>query len=38
MTTRSTAERLNVTSTAVCRLAQQGESIAKSKGIELTIE
>jgi len=35
MTTIRTAERLNVTSTAVCRLAKQGKNIAKDKGIEL---
>ncbi len=38
MTTLSTAEKLNVTSTAVCRLAREGKSIAKNKGIELLID
>ena len=37
MTTRSTAERLNVTSTAVCRLARLGKSVAEKKGIMLLI-
>jgi len=37
MTTLSTAKRLNVTSAAVCRLARQGEKIAKNKGIELFV-
>jgi chromosomal replication initiation ATPase DnaA len=37
MTTLSTAERLNVTSTAVCRLAKLGKKIAKNEGIELSI-
>ena len=37
MTTLSTAEKINVTSTAVCRLARQGKSIAYNKGIELLL-
>jgi len=37
MTTLSTAERLNVTSTAVCRLARLGKSVAEKKGIMLLI-
>jgi hypothetical protein len=37
MKTISTAERLNVTSTAVCRLAKLGEKIAKSKGMEFPV-
>jgi chromosomal replication initiation ATPase DnaA len=37
MKTISTAERLNVTSTAVCRLAKLGEKIAKIKGMEISI-
>ena len=37
MTTLSTAERLNVTSTAVCRMAKRGEKISKIKGIELPV-
>jgi chromosomal replication initiation ATPase DnaA len=38
MKTISTAERLNVTSTAVCRLARLGKNIAKNKNIELLID
>ena len=37
MTTLSTAERLNVTSTAVCRLAKLGKSVAEKNGIGLPI-
>jgi chromosomal replication initiation ATPase DnaA len=37
MKTINTAERLNVTSTAVCRLARQGKRIAENRGIELPI-
>jgi len=37
MTTLSTAARLNVTSTAVCRLAKLGKSVAEKKGIVLSI-
>lgn len=37
MTTLSTAAILNVTSTAVCRLARLGKYVAEKKGIELPI-
>jgi len=37
MTTLSTAERLNVTSTAVCRLAKLGEKITKNGGIKFPV-
>jgi len=37
MTTKSTAERLKVTSTAVCRLARLGKSVAGNKGIVLPV-
>ena len=37
MTTLSTAERLNLTSTAVCRLAKLGEKIAKNEGMKFPV-
>jgi len=37
MTTLSTAARLNVTSTAVCRLARLGKSVAEKKEIALPV-
>ena len=37
MTTLGTGIRLNVTSTAVCRLAKQGKCIAEKKGIVLPV-
>jgi len=37
MTTLSTAKRLNVTSTAVCRLAKLGEKIAKNEGMKFLV-